>query len=142
MGKISGFILSLVSAAAATALIDGFVPDGAMKKCVRYLVSLVILLVLLSPLRSIIGELPTLAAKTSAEYDAAEAFARANSIVAMHIEKSLIEKFSLRNDEVDVTYSADGISVSAKRRVGVFASDIQLYIINTYGVEAKVELYE
>lgn len=141
MGKISGFILSLVSAAAATALIDGFVPDGAMKKYVRYLVSLVILLVLLSPLRDIIGELPSLAAKSSAEYDAVEAFTRANSIVAMHIEKSLVEKFSLRDDEVDVEYSADGISVSSKRRVGVFASDIELYIMNTYGVEAKVELY-
>ena len=141
MGKISGFILSLVSAAAATALIDGFVPDGAMKKYVRYLVSLTILLVLLSPLRDIIGELPSITAKTSAEYDAAEAFVRANSIVAMHIEKSLIEKFSLRDGEVDVEYGSDGIGVSAKRRVGVFASDIELYIMNTYGVEAKVELY-
>ncbi len=141
MGKISGFIISLVSAAAATALIDGFVPDGTMKKYVRYLVSLVILIVLLSPLRDIIGELPSLTAKASAEYDATEVFARANSIVAMHIEKSLIEKFSLRDDELDVTYGSDRLSVSAKRRVGVFASDIELYILNTYGVEAKVELY-
>lgn len=141
MGKISGFIISLVSAAAATALIDGFVPDGAMKKYVRYLVSLVILLVLLSPLHDIVGELPSLVAKSSAEYDATEAFVRANSIVAMHIEKSLIEKFSLYDNEVDVEYSIDGISVSAKRRIGVLASDIELYILNTYGVEAKVELY-
>ncbi len=142
MGKISGFILSLVSAAAATALIDGFVPDGAMKKYVRYLVSLTVLLVLLTPLRDIIGELPTIAADASGDYDTVEALARANSIVAMHIEDSLITKFSLREGEVDVKYDGEGISVCAKRRVGLFASDIELYIMNTYGVEARVELYE
>ncbi len=142
MGKISGFILSLVSAAAATALIDGFVPDGAMKKYVRYLVSLTVLLVLLTPLRDIIGELPTLTANTSDDYGAVEALARANSIVAMHIEESLTLKFSLREGEVDVKYDGEGISVCAKRRVGLFASDIELYIMNTYGVEARVELYE
>lgn len=142
MGKISGFILSLVAAAAATALIDGFVPDGAMKKYVRYLVSLTVLLVLLSPFRDIIGELPSLSADTSGDYDVAEALARANSIVAMHIEDSLIGKFALREDEVDVEYDGEGISVHAKRRVGLFASDIELYVMNTYGVEASVELYE
>ena len=141
MGKISGFVLSLVSAAAATALIDGFVPDGAMKKYVRYLVSLIILLVLISPLRDILNGIPSISAAASGEYDAAQAFARANSIVAMHIENSIIEKFSLGDDEVDVSYSTDGISVSVKRRIGIFASDIELYIVNTYGIKAKVELY-
>ncbi len=142
MGRILGFILSLVSATAATALIDGFVPDGAMKKYVRYLVSLTVLLVLIAPLRDVLGELPSLAAGASGDYESVEALARANSIVAMHIEDSLISKFSLRENEVDVAYDVEGISVRVKRRVGLFASDIELYVMNTYGVEAMVELYE
>lgn len=142
MGKISGFILSLVSAAAATALIDGFVPNGDMKKYVRYLVSLALLLVLLAPLREIVGELPSLAADTSGDYGAVEALARANSIVAMHIEESLILKFGLREGEVDVKYDGEGISVNMKKRIGVFESDVVLYISNAYGVDARVETYE
>ena len=142
MGRISGFIISLVSAAAATALIDGFVPDGTMKKYVRYLVSLVILLVLLSPVRDIIDAIPSITAKVSAGYEGTEAFARANSIVALHIEENLIEKFSLRESEINVEYANGGISVRLKRRVGVLASDIELYVLNTYGVEAMVEFYE
>lgn len=142
MGKISGFILSLVAVAAATALFDGFVPDGAIKKYMRYLVSLTVLLVLLAPLRALIDEIPTAVATVSGDYDATEALARANSIVAMHIEQSLMGKFSLREGEVDVKYDDEGIAVRAKRRVGLFASDIELYVMNSYGVEAKVELYE
>lgn len=142
MGKISGFILSLVTASAATALIDGFLPEGVMKKYVRYLVSLTMLLVLLSPLRELIGQIPSLVAGVDGDYESVEALARANSIVAMHIEDSLILKFGLRDNEVEVRYENDEICVSAKRRVGIFESDITLYILNTYGVEANVELYE
>lgn len=142
MGEIKGFIMSLVCAAAATALVEGFVPDGGMKKYVKYLVSLIVLLVLLSPLRGLLGMMPSLVSGALAEYDSVEALARANSIVALHIEDALREKFSLNNGDVDVMYDGEKIVVTVRRRIGLFESDFVLYIANNYGVEAEVSFYE
>ena len=113
-----------------------------MKKYVRYLVSLTVVLVLLAPVREIIGELPSIGASTTGDYSSTEALARANSIVAMHIEDSLIAKFGLYDGEVDAKYDGERIIIRLKRRIGIFASDIELYVMNTYGVEASVEIYE
>ena len=142
MGRMSGFILSLVCVAAGTALIDGFVPDGAMKKYVRYLVSLIVLLMLVSPIRRMIGALPSLTSTTSGDYAAVDALARANSIVARHIEEDIAKRFSLRESEVQATYDGVGISVRVRKHIGIIESDVELYVMNTYGVEVEVELYE
>lgn len=142
MGEMKGFVMSLVCASAASALIDGFVPDGSVKKYVRYLISLCILLILLTPLAKIIGKLPSVKADADISYDSVEAIARANSLVAMYIENSVAEKFSLGAGEVDAVYKDGRISVSVKRHIGIFESDIILFILNNYGVEAEVEFYE
>ncbi len=142
MGEIKGFVMSLVCASAASALIDGFVPDGTVKKYVRYLISLCILLILLTPLKGIIGMLPSVKADTDMSYESVEAIARANSLVAMYIEESLTEKFSLGAGEVDAVYENGKISVDIKRHIGLIESDIVLFIKNNYGVLAEVRFYE
>ena len=62
MNEIKGFIISLIAAAAASAVIEGFVPDsdgrGGLKKYIKYLISLTILVTLLAPLRSLVSALP------------------------------------------------------------------------------------
>lgn len=140
--QIKGFILSLVCASASTALIEGFLPDGALKKYVRYLIALIMLVILVAPLRGVIEAVPTIAAESEVYYGEVEALARANSIVAMHIEKAVAEKFSLSRGEVDAVYENGKITVGVKHRVGLFESDVELYILNSFGVEAEVTLYE
>ena len=140
--QIKGFILSLVCASASTALIEGFLPDGTLKKYVRYLIALIMLVVLLSPLRGVLNAIPTIAAASDVYYGEVDALARANSIVAMHIEKALSEKFSLSENEVDAVYEGGEISVSVKKKVGLFESDVELYIKNSFGIEARVSFYD
>ncbi len=142
MGEIKGFVMSLVCASAASALIDGFVPDGSVKKYVRYLISLCILLILLTPLKGIIGMLPSVKADADMDYESVEAIARANSLVAMYIEDSVAQKFSLEEGEIDAVYENGKISVSIKRHIGIFESDIVQFIKNNYGVLAEVKFYE
>ena len=142
MGQVKGFIMSLVCASAASALIDGFVPDGGIKKYVRYLISLSILLVLLSPLKSVLTSLPSLVASGNMSYESVEAMTRANSVISANIEDTLVAKFSLSPGEVDVFFDDGKIIVKARRRMGLFEEDILLFIRNTYGAEAQVTLYE
>ncbi len=142
MIEIKGFIMSLVCAAAASALIEGFVPEGGMKKYVKYLISLVILAVLAAPLGKIISELPSFTYTDSFIDDSKEASAKANSIVAMHIEKAVSEKFSIGKGEISVKYNGEGITVCAKAKPWLYAEDIIIYIAGTFGVSAEVSFYE
>ncbi len=140
--EIREFILSLVSAAAACSLVEGFLPDGGVKKYVKYLASLVILAVLLAPLGDIIERLPSLAYAGEFSYDSVDALARANSIVAMHIEKALCEKFSIGEGEIEAKYDGERIVVRARKRPWLYEGDIVLYILNNFGVESEVGFYE
>ncbi|MBQ8551559.1 MAG: stage III sporulation protein AF [Clostridia bacterium] len=142
MNEIKGFIISLVSAAAASALIEGFVPDGGLKKYVRYLTALVILLVLVSPLGKLIGMLPSLVAAEGFSYDSVDALSRANSIVALHIEKALCEKFSVADADIEAKFDGERIIVRTVHVPWLFEEDIILYIANNFGVEAEVSFYE
>lgn len=142
MTEIKGFIMSLIAVSAASALIDGFTPDGGMKKYMRYIISLLVLLVLLTPIKGIIGIIPSFAANAEFSFDSVEAFASANSIVAKHIEGALREKFSLADSEVDVRYSGESIIVSVKKRLGLIESDFRDYIAANFGVLAEVRFYE
>ena len=142
MSELKGFIMSIIAAATASALIEGFIPDGEMKKYVKYLISLFILLVLLSPIKSLLGMIPALASGVEFSYDSIEAFSHANSVVAMHIEAALCDKFSLEDENISVKYNGEIISVEAKKRIGLIESDFKAYIANNFGVEAEVSFYE
>lgn len=142
MTEIKGFIMSLITVSAASALIEGFTPNGGMKKYIRYLISLMILLVLLTPIKGLFGIIPLLAANTEFSYDSVEAFASANSIVARHIEGALTEKFSLADSEVDVRYNGEGIVVNVKKRLGLIESDFRDYIAANFGILTEVSFYE
>lgn len=112
-----------------------------MKKFVRYLLSLMILLALITPLYDVIALVPSLASSEFVDYDSVQAYTKANSIVALRIEKSLCDKFSLDGELVDVVYDGDKITVSAKRRLGLVESDFVSYIENNFGVMAEVSFY-
>ena len=142
MTDIKGFIMSLITVSAASALLDGFTPDGALKKYLRYVVSLILLIILLTPVRSVIEMLPSLASDLAFSYESVEAFVGANSVVAMHIEKALIERFSLETGEVSVKYDGEKMIVRAKKRLGLIESDFEIYISGNFGVLSEVEFYE
>ena len=151
MNEIKGFIISLIAAAAASAVIEGFVPDsdgrGGLKKYMKYLISLTILVTLLAPLRSLVSALPTLADKVD---DSVAAFAysdsdsalRVNSIVALHIAEAICEKFSLDTTDIGAGYDGERVYLRIKRRFGLLERDIVDYTAAKFGVEAEVIFYE
>ncbi len=156
MEKIRDFVLSLIAAAAFSALFEGLIPDsGGMKKYLRWMLSLTLLLILLSPLKGVLGAIPSRLAEwedrmsgtseggfTPDDFAAVDALGRVNSIVAMHIEKALCEKFSMRAGEVSVRSAGEGIAVEAKWKLGLVAEDWRSFIAKQYGVEAEVRFYE
>ena len=141
MTDLPGFILTLVSASAASALTEGLLPDGGMKKYVKYLAALVILALLLSPFASLAAELPAFSADML-DYDAIEAMARVNAIVAMHMERAVCEKFDLPDGDVSVEYEDGAVTVRARAKFGLLADDIAHFTANRFGVSAEVILYE
>lgn len=148
MTEIKGFIISLITASAASAVIEGFVPEGGgLKKYLKYAASLAILLMLLAPLRSLISAIPSLAEDFEAGgysigYDSVDAVARVNSLTALHISRAVCEKFSLDESEVSASVS-DGVArIELKRHFGIFERDICEYVAANFGVAAEVVFYE
>ena len=142
MGEIGRFILSLCTVSAATALIGGIIPSGSTRKYVSYVITLSLLLVLLSPLKSLMSSLSENSPVQGFEYDSAEVFANANSIVARHIRVAVCDKFSLPEAEVMCSCNQGGVSLRVKKRIGIIADDIETYVISNFGVCAEVELFE
>ncbi len=145
---MNGFIMSLISAAAVTGIIEGFVPEknGGMKRYLRYLIALAILLTLFSPLKSLISMIPEYTSRSSGEvdYSSVEAMARVNSLIALHIAESVAEKFGLEVDRISAELSEDYelIRINVPKGFGIFASDIRDHIALEFGIEAEVTLYE
>ncbi len=141
MGEIKEFIISLISAASVSAIVEGLLPEGTeLKKYTKYIISLIILLMLISPLIGIAGKVPDLLDGTEFSYDSVDAIARTNSIIAMHIEKAVCEKFELSGDEVDVTCESGEIIVICQKRTGIFASDLSRFIELNFGITAEVKI--
>ena len=142
MEGVKDFVMSRVCAAASSALIEGFIPEGSLKRYVKYLISLVILAVLVSPLVKVVKDIPTLTYYGYFGYDATEASIKANSVVAMHIERALKEKFSIPDKEISVKYNGEGVTVTVKSKPWLYEGDIIIYTANNFGVAAEVSFYE
>ena len=134
--------MSLVSVSAASALIDGFAPDGSLKKYLRYIISLMIFIILLTPIRGLIESVPSMTERIEFGYESVEAAIGANSVVAMHIENALSERFSLDKSEVSVKFDGERMKVSVKWHIGFIEKDFEDYISWNFGVSAEVSFYE
>ena len=150
MDEIKGFIISLITAAAASALIEGFVPDSdghGLKKYMKYLISLSILVTLLAPLRSLASALPALADKVDDSvaafaYEDSDSALRVNSIIALHIAEAICDKFSLEYSDVRAEYDGERVYLEIKRKFGLLERDVVDYTAAKFGVEAEVIFYE
>lgn len=142
MGELGRFILSLFIISAATAAVNGVIPDGGTKKYVTYLISLALLVALLSPLKSVISSAPDYFLGEETTFDSVEVFANANSIVARHIAAAVRDKFALTDTEVVCKYDGENITVRVKRHIGIIAGDIEAFVINNFGILAEVDLFE
>ena len=142
--------MSLISAAAVSGIIDGFVPDsdgrGGIKKYLKYLISLSILLTLLSPLSKIVSSIPEYVDSAGGifDYSSVEAMSRVNSIIALHVRDAVAERFGLDKNEIsaEISEEYDSIKLTMKRRFGIIASDLHDYISAKFGLEAEVSFYE
>ena len=156
MEGIRDFVLSLIAAASFSALFEGILPDGGgMKKYLRWMLSLILLLILITPLKEVLEAIPSRLAEweapapdaadagfTADDFAAVDALGRVNSIVAMHIEQALCEKFSMQAGEVSVRAAGERIEVEAKWKLGLVAEDWRSFIARQYGVEAEVKFHE
>lgn len=142
MSHIRDFILALISAAVVTTVLDGIVPDGGLKKYLKYVFALFLLVVLISPLKGILFGLTNIGAGNAANFESTDVFLRASNIVAFHVRDAVCEKFSI--DEKDISVKCDGekIILTTKRRIGLLADDIIYYSANKFGVAAEVIFYE
>lgn len=142
MEQLKGFILALVGTSVSTALIDGFVPEGGLKRFVKYLLGLMIVLCLISPLKGLISAIPTIGFTAVAEGGEVEAYSRANAIVARRIEDAVCDKFSLEHDMVSADCSNGKISLNIKWRPGLIGSDFVIFVERNFGLAAEVRFYE
>lgn len=151
MSDIKGFVISLIAASAASAVIEGFLPDSdgknGMKKYLKYLISLAVLLMLLSPLKNLVVAIPSLAQSIPSgndifSYESVESMARANSLVALHIGNAVCEKFSLDRSEVMTELYGDRVKITLKKHFGIFERDIREYVAANFGITAEVVFYE
>lgn len=138
--------MSLISAAAVSGIIDGFVPDsdgkGGLRKYLRYLIALSVLLTLLSPLTKIVASVPGYVDRASGifDYSSVEAMSRVNSIIALHVRDAVADKFGLEKDGISAEISPeyDYITLTLKKRFGIFASDLRDYVKANFGLETEV----
>ena len=148
MSSIHSFIMSLISAAAVSGVVDGFVPDsdgkGGVKKYLRWLIALAILLTLLSPLRSLLAAIPGIVDSAVGEFDysSVEAMSRVNSLIALHVRDAVAQKFGIDCDEISAELSNEQITLTLKRHFGVMKSDLIDYIAANFGLECEVVYYE
>ena len=145
--KISGFIMSLLSAAVVSGVVDGLVPDSddkGVKKYLRWVIALVILVMLLSPLKSLVAAIPGVvdSAVGNFDYSSVEAVSRVNSIIALHIRDAVADRFGLDRDGISAELCGDKITLTLGRRIFLFESDICDYIRSNYGLECEVIFIE
>lgn len=142
MEHLKGFIMALVGTSVSSALIDGFVPEGGLKKFVKYLLGLMILLCLLAPLKDVLSVMPTVVFYEAEDGREVEAYARANAIVSRKIEKAVCDKFSIDPELIDVDYSGENVILKIKWRPGFMKSDFAVFTARNFGVTAEVNFYE
>lgn len=147
MTQIKDFVLSLISAAAVTLVCEGIMPEGGLKKYLKYIFSLFILTVLLSPIKDVIGDVRSLSEAEIYSYNIEDASGLADGIVARHIKSAISERFSVPETDVFVTWQnpLEGekkLMIKIKRRLGLISGDIAYYTVNNFGVPAEVIFYE
>ncbi len=142
MTQIKDFVLTLISASAATLLLNTLIPDGVLKKYLKYLFALFLLVVLLSPIKDILPGISDLSGSEAYNYDISKNTEFANKIVANHIRAAITEKFSVSEQDISVTLAGGKAMIKMKRMLGVFGEDITYYTATAFGLTAEVFFYE
>ncbi len=146
--QIKDFVLSLISAAAVTMICEGIMPEGGLKKYLKYIFALFILIVLLSPIKEIIGGVGSLSDIAAYSYDTGDSSYLADGIVAKHIKTAVSERFSIPETDIFVTWQNPGteqekkLIIKVKSRFGLIGEDIVYYTANNFGVLTEVIIYE
>ena len=142
MAGLGDFILTICAASAASAVLNAIMPEGGTKKYVNLLVSLAILLILLSPLKSVRNVAQGDMSLGASHSNITEVMTMANGIVARRIGAAVSEKFSVAREQVTCEYKEDGVTVRMPARIGIIKEDVKVFIANRFGVVAEVILYE
>ena len=142
MDGIRCFIISLCAVSAASSVMNSVIGDGAMKKYINYFMSLVLVLFFISPIKDIIAALPGTVADISEKYESVGGAPPGSSMNVSYIGNSICEKFSLTNGEVYCSLYGNTISIRIKKKPGIVADDIKIFVEERYGLSAEVVLYE
>ena len=137
------FVLTVCAAAAVSAAVNGLRPDGGLKKYAGYIISLAMLISLMSPFKSIVSALPSLVSETAFwENYSWDGNSEVEKLAAQRIRLAVCEKFSVPESQIDCRVSGRTASLSVKKRLGLIAQDIELFVKMNFGLEAEAVLYE
>ncbi len=142
MTQIRDFVLSLISASAATLILHAVMPDGELKKYLKYLFALFVLVILLSPLKEILPGIGDMSDVQAYSHDLSRSTEFANGIVAEHIKTAISGKFSVPERDITVTLDGEKTVIKMQRAIGVLAEDITYYTATVFGVPSEVIFYE
>jgi len=127
---------------AASAAVNVLLPEGGLKKYVSYIVSLAMLLMLLSPIKSIVSAIAVAATEDHSEILSAEWEYDVDKIAESQIKKAVSEKFAVPEAQISCEVNSRTAYIQAEKRIGIVAEDIELFVNMNFGLEAEVWLYE
>lgn len=135
-------VLTLISTAAAATIFGMIIPEGAMKKYVSFIVSLVITIVLLSPVMKVVGlisenRLDTWGLTNEISLPAGIS-ANVDSLISLSIVRALCNKFALNSDDISVRCDNGGVIITVEKRFGLIASDLEDFTLRKFGLKAEV----
>ena len=140
MDGIRGFIISLCTVSAASAVMNSVIGDDGMKKYVNYIMTLALVLFFVSPIKEIVGALPEAVAEIPQKYGEGNiSWEREN---ADYIHKTVCEKFTLAAADVYCCFTGDTVNIRIRKKPGIVSDDVKLFVEERYGVNAEVVLYE
>ncbi len=140
---MKGFVLTICAAAAVSTAVNGLLPDGGLKKYAGYIISLAMLISLMSPLKSVVSALPSIVSEAAfRENYSWDGNTEVEKLAAQRIRLAVCEKFSVAEAQTDCRVSGRTASLSVKKRLGLIAEDIELFVKMNFGLDAEVMLYE
>ena len=159
MEKLSGFVLSVMTVCVIAGVATGLSPEGAMKRYIKYIVSLCVLAAIMTPVICVFSSLPSYgeaipelfgggeAARDDAEEKLIETQKKA---VEQSIKNVISERFGIDSGSITVEITIDATNKSAIEIRGINitvgakcrAEEIRAYIDEMFYGTARVIVTE
>ncbi len=133
---MKSFFTVLILFCSAASFARLIIPDNSsVKKYFSFFVSLLCLLILLSPLGGIITAVKN--ARFDFDYSAGTSV-NAQDSVSLVIKDALCDKFGLSSRDVSVSFDGANLFITLPKRLSAFESDVTDFSISNFGFIPKI----